>query len=141
MRNVATLFFQAVVVLACCVAADAKGQAVKEVPTALQDYVAAKDNSYSWTLVKNDRSDDFLTYDIELTSQVWEGITWKHALTVFIPLNDLRHRDTVLLFIMGGSTGGKPGADDLAMGRRLATNAEMPVALLSQIPNQPLLGD
>jgi PhoPQ-activated pathogenicity-related protein len=72
---------------------------------------------------------------------VWEGITWKHALTVFIPLNHLRHRDTVLLFIMGGSTGGKPSADDRATGRQLATNAEMPVALLNQVPNQPLLGD
>ena len=86
-------------------------------------------------------ADDFLTYDIDLTSQVWQGITWKHALTVFVPLNDIEHKDTVLLFIMGGSTGGKPGDDDRAMGRKLATAAQMPVAFLNQVPNQPLLGD
>ena len=56
-------------------------------------------------------------------------------------LNDLQHKDTVLLFIMGGSTGGKPGDDDRAMGRKLATAAQMPVAFLHQVPNQPLLGD
>jgi PhoPQ-activated pathogenicity-related protein len=141
MRAFAPLFLQSVIAIACCPSAEAKEQANKEVPTALQDYVAAKDDSFAWKLLKNDRSGDLLTYDIELTSQVWEGITWKHALTVFVPLNHLRHRDTVLLFIMGGSTGGQPSADDRAMARQLANNAEMPVALLNQVPNQPLLGD
>src|SRR5882762_449814 len=138
MRAFAPLFLQSLIAIACCASAEAKEQANKEVPMALQDYVAAKDDSFAWKLLKNDRSGDFLTYDIELTSQVWEGITWKHALTVFVPLNHLRHRDTVLLFIMGGSTGGQPSADDRAMARQLANNAEMPVALLNQVPNQPL---
>ncbi len=121
--------------------AEAKKPAAAGVPTALQDYVAAKDDSFAWKLLKNDSTDDFLTYDIDLTSQVWQRITWKHALTVFVPTNNIRHRDTVLLFIMGGSTGGKLGDDDRAMGRRLANAAQMPVAFLSQVPNQPLLGD
>ena len=121
--------------------AEAKEPATASVPTALQDYVAAKDNSFAWKLLKNDSSDGFITYDIDLTSQVWQGITWKHALTVFIPINNIQHRDTVLLFIMGGSTGKTLGDDDRAMGQRLANAAEMPVAFLSQVPNQPLLGD
>src|SRR6185312_16870278 len=112
MRLIAILLLGTVISSICYSSADAKPPAADGVPTALQDYVAAKDDAYNWKLVKNDRSDGFLTYDVELTSQVWEGITWKHALTVFIPLNHLRHRDTVLLFIMGGSTGGKPSADD-----------------------------
>ena len=141
MRAFAPLFLQSVIAIICCGSAEAKEPANKEVPMALQDYVAAKDDSFAWKLLKNDRSGDLLTYDIELTSQVWEGITWKHALTIFVPLNHLRHRDTVLLFIMGGSTGGQPSADDRAMARQLANNAEMPVALLNQVPNQPLLGD
>jgi PhoPQ-activated pathogenicity-related protein len=141
MRAFAPLFLQSLIAISCCASAEAKEQASKEVPMALQNYVAAKDDSFAWKLLKNDRSGDLLTYDIELTSQVWEGITWKHALTIFVPLNHLRHRDTVLLFIMGGSTGGQPSAEDRAMGRQLANNAEMPVALLNQVPNQPLLGD
>jgi PhoPQ-activated pathogenicity-related protein len=122
-------------------AAETKNKPAEIIPTALQDYVAAKDDAFTWKIVNTDHSDDFLTYDIELTSQVWQGITWKHALSVFIPLKHVQYRDTVLLFVMGGSTGSKPSADDRAMGRELATNAQMPVALLHQVPNQPLLGD
>ena len=141
MRLIATLLLGAMISLLCYSRASAKPATADGVPTALQDYVAAKDESFAWKLLKNDSADDFLTYDIDLTSQVWQGITWKHALTVFIPVNNIEHKDTVLLFITGGSTGGKLGNDDRAMGRKLATDAQMPVAILSQVPNQPLLGD
>ena len=141
MRPTAVFSLITMIISVCQSSADAKQPSADATPTALQDYVAGKDDSFAWKLLKNDSSDDFLTYDIDLTSQVWQGITWKHALTVFIPLNNIRHKDTVLLFIMGGSTGSKLGDDDRAMGRKLATAAQMPVAILSQVPNQPLLGD
>lgn len=141
MRSFAILGFALLLVSNTCSIADSKEPNADAVPTALQEYVAAKDDSYAWKILNNDSSEDFLTYDIELTSQVWQGITWKHALTVFVPINDLQHSDTVLLFIMGGSTGGKPGADDRDMGQKLAASAQMPVAFLYQVPNQPLLGD
>jgi PhoPQ-activated pathogenicity-related protein len=142
MRYVALTAPVTAIVYACALSAEAKSpSSTGDAPTALQDYVATKDDSFAWTLLKNDRSDGFLTYDIDLTSQVWQGITWKHALTVFIPIDRIRHRDTVLLFIMGGSTGGRPNDEDRSMARQLVTDAEMPVALLNQVPNQPLLGD
>jgi PhoPQ-activated pathogenicity-related protein len=53
----------------------------------------------------------------------------------------VRHTDIVLLFIMGGSNGNRPGEGDLAMGAKLASLAQMPVAMLYQVPNQPLLGN
>ncbi len=140
MRPTAIRFFAIMFVAVCLSRAEAKTPVADDIPTALQEYVAAEDDAFAWKILKNDRSDGFLTYDIDLTSQVWQGITWKHALTVFIPAN-LRHRDTVLLFIMGGSTGKRPGDDDRAMARRLADAAGMPVAMLNQVPNQPLLGD
>jgi PhoPQ-activated pathogenicity-related protein len=140
MRSIAIVFLVTSTLLACDLDAIAKPPAVDDVPTALQDYVAAKDDSFAWKLLKNDDSDGFLTYDIDLTSQVWQGITWKHALTAFIP-PDCQHTDTVLLFIMGGSTGSRPDDEDRAMGRKLAAAAQMPVAFLNQVPNQPLLGD
>jgi PhoPQ-activated pathogenicity-related protein len=129
-----------ILALICFRNAMAKEPAADKAPTALQDYVAAKDDAFAWKILKNDESDGFLTYDVDLTSQVWQGITWKHALTIFVP-PDVRHTDTVLLFIMGGSTGGRPGDEDRATGRKLAAAAQMPVALLHQVPNQPLLGD
>jgi PhoPQ-activated pathogenicity-related protein len=134
-------FVVAMFMTVCHLPAEAKEPSADGIPTALQEYVSAKDDAFAWKLLKNDTGEDFLTYDIDLTSQVWQGITWKHALTVFIPINTLRHNDTVLLFITGGSTGSKLGKDDREMGRKLATAAQMPVALLNQVPNQPLLGD
>src|SRR6478672_2867204 len=136
MRPIRKLFLVVVFGSIWYSSADAKPPTADGVPTALQEYVAAKDNSFAWKLLKNDTGDGFLTYDIDLTSQVWQGITWKHALTVFVPVNNIQHRDTVLLFIMGGSTGKQLGDDDRAMGRRLANAAQMPVAFLSQVPNQ-----
>jgi PhoPQ-activated pathogenicity-related protein len=124
----------------CFVAAQAKERPAEGIPTALQDYVSAKDDSFAWKILGSDRSNGFLTYDIDLTSQVWQGITWKHALAAFVPPN-IRHKDIALLFIMGGSTGKRPAPDDLEMGRKLAMAAQMPVAFLYQVPNQPLLGD
>jgi PhoPQ-activated pathogenicity-related protein len=118
----------------------AKEPAAAELPTALQDYVAEKDDAFAWKIRSKDERNGCLVYDIDLTSQVWQGITWKHAMSAFVP-DGVRHTDIVLLFITGGSNGGRPGDDDLAMGAKLATLAQMPVAYLHQVPNQPLLGN
>jgi PhoPQ-activated pathogenicity-related protein len=140
MRFIVELIFVTALLLVCLRNAEAKEPRDEKAPTALQEYVAAKDDAFAWKILKNDRGDGFLTYDVDLTSQVWQGITWKHALTVFVP-PDVRHTDTVLLFIMGGSTGDRADDEDKAMGRKLAAAAQMSVALLHQVPNQPLLGD
>jgi PhoPQ-activated pathogenicity-related protein len=140
MRPIAILSLVTLIIAVCSLVTEAKDPPAAAIPTALQDYVAAKDDSYAWKIVDTDESDGYLTYSIDLTSQKWQGITWKHALTVFVP-PELEHADTVLLFIMGGSTGSKLGDDDRTMGRKLASAAQMPVALLNQVPNQPLLGD
>src|SRR5215208_6446284 len=140
MRAIAIVLLQAAVVAICLAHAGAKEQLAEGVPTALQEYVGAKDDAFAWKILSSDSSNGCLVYDVDLTSQVWQGITWKHALTAIVPPN-VRHKDVVLLFIMGGSTGKRAGNDDLEMGRKLASNAQMPVVLLYQVPNQPLLGD
>jgi PhoPQ-activated pathogenicity-related protein len=116
----------------------AEEPATDDIPTALQEYVAAKDDAFEWTIRGTEHRAGCLIYDIDLTSQKWQGITWKHALSAFVP-DDCRHTDIVLLFITGGSNGSRPGDDDLATGAKLATIAQMPVAYLHQVPNQPLL--
>lgn len=139
----AILVSAAIAVLAalCPRTTRAKDAATDKVPTALQEYVAAKDSAFAWKLDKEENAGDFLIYEIDLTSQKWQGITWKHWLTVFVPVNNLSHRDTVLLFITGGSHGNRLGGDDREMGKLLANAAQMPVAILNNVPNQPLLGD
>jgi PhoPQ-activated pathogenicity-related protein len=121
-------------------AASAKEPVDDKIPTALQEYVSAKDDSYEWKILRQESTGGELFYDIDLTSQTWQGIPWKHALTAFVPAN-VQHKDTVLLFIYGGSTGNRLDDEDRQMGKKLAAAAQMPVAFLSQVPNQPLLGD
>jgi PhoPQ-activated pathogenicity-related protein len=124
----------------CVPIVDGKERASDVIPSALQDYVAARDDAFAWKISATNRSNGLLIYDVDLTSQIWQGITWKHALTVIFP-PDVRHKDTALLFIMGGNNGNRTKVGELAMGRMLAMASQMPVALLHQVPNQPLLGE
>ena len=43
---------------------------------------------------------------LKLTSQVWQGITWKHDLRVYEP-REIAHPDAMLLFITGGDNESK----------------------------------
>jgi PhoPQ-activated pathogenicity-related protein len=140
MRHLAIAMLLSIIVAAPRANAEAKEPPAGDIPTALQEYVAADDDAFEWKIRGKDRHDGCLIYDIDLTSQEWQGITWKHAMSAFVP-EELRHEDTVLLYITGGSNGDRPDEDDLAMGCKLATLAQMPVAFLHHVPNQPLLGD
>ncbi len=110
------------------------------IPTALQDYVGAADDSYGFKVQGTERIEGCTVHKLELTSQTWQSIPWKHALYIYVP-EDPQHTDTVLLFITGGKIGGTPGDEDKHTGCMLAKLAGLPVAFLHQVPNQPLLGD
>lgn len=110
-----------------------------EVPTTLRDFVARPDDSFAWKLVDSQELDGARSYDVELTSQTWQDIVWKHDLLVFQPAN-LKYPDHVLLYITGGSNKNKPKPEDRLLGSSLATLTGCRVALLFQVPNQPLLG-
>ncbi|MBL9163253.1 MAG: hypothetical protein JNL18_11005 [Planctomycetaceae bacterium] len=118
----------------------AKAEASAAIPTALKDYVDADDDSYGYKDLGAERIDGCTIHKLELTSQTWHDIPWKHALYIYVPAN-IQHKETVLLFITGGKIGGTPGGDDMKMGAKIAQAAAMPVAFLHQVPNQPLLGD
>ncbi len=75
-----------------------------------------------------------------LTSQVWQGITWKHELTVYDP-REASHADAMLLFITGGDHQSKQNDNDHKQGFMLAQLCGARVAVLRQVPNQPLLGE
>ena len=140
MRSRAILFFVTLVLAPVLRSAAAKETAADDIPTALQDYVSADDDSYKYELKETVQTDGCTIHKLELTSQTWQGIPWKHALYAYVPDN-LRHQNTVLLFITGGKTGGQPGEEDMAMGAKLAQAAATPVVFLHQVPNQPLFDD
>jgi PhoPQ-activated pathogenicity-related protein len=109
------------------------------VPTTLKDFVSRPDDSFGWKLVDRHESAGAKSYDLELTSQTWQDIVWKHDLIVFEPAQ-LKHSGHVLLYITGGSNKNKPKPDDRLLGASLALLSGTRVALLFQVPNQPLLG-
>jgi PhoPQ-activated pathogenicity-related protein len=98
-------------------------------PQELYNYLAKKDASYAFRVAKED--DGGTT--IELTSQTWQGRPWRHTILLRQP-KKLAARGTGILYI----TGDGPRDGDY---RQLAFFSEatgMPVAMLFDVPNQPL---
>ena len=100
----------------------------------LRDYVKKPDDSFTWKL-KTSYPGDSKFYELQLVSQTWHGIRWEHQLLVFLPPGETS-RSTMLLM----NTGGSPKFDSRLMGLELARKCRVPVAILFQVPNQPLLG-
>jgi len=123
----------------CCVAT-ADTTTVHGVPTAIAEYAARPDPVFAWQIKGRNTLDQGKILEVELVSQEWHGIVWKHALPVFEP-KEVRYPRHVLLFITGGSIGGRPNKDNLQMGLKLAELVGARVAMLHQVPNQPLLGN
>ena len=113
------------------------------VGTPLDDYVAAPDSSYRYSVVKTVSGTGYSAYILEMTSQSWRSADevdrtlWKHWLTIVKPVNAVG--DKALLWINGGSNGraAPESADKLLVG--LALGAGAVVADLRMVPNQPLV--
>src|SRR5579859_7497344 len=70
-------------------------------PADLHDYVNKPDSAFSWKLKHKTVNAAGTLYDIEMVSQVWQGITWKHQLQVFLP-KDVKPTSTLFLWNQGG---------------------------------------
>ncbi len=136
--GLATLWAVAVAVVGARAAEEKP--AGERVPSALFDYVSRPDPEFAWEIKDKRQLDGGLLYDVDLTSQKWQGIVWKHVLHVYEP-KDVRYPRHVLLFITGGANDRRPGDDSLKTGFKLAELCGARVAMLHQVPNQPLLGD
>jgi PhoPQ-activated pathogenicity-related protein len=110
----------------------------------LAQYVAKPDSSYSWREVGAGRVDGGDHVEAILTSQTWRDIPWKHQLFVFRPAKVDGSRQA-LLFIDGGRW--KPEYESTEPGElprhariftRLAASIRAPVAVVRQVPFQPL---
>jgi PhoPQ-activated pathogenicity-related protein len=103
----------------------------------LLTYVKKPEPKFSWKLEsKLDAPGGGTIWDLRLTSQVWEGITWTHQLQVYQPA-DVGPSETLLLW----NTGGTASLGNINFGLDLARRIKAPVAFLYDIPNQPLFGD
>ena len=108
----------------------------------LAQYVARPDSSYRWEIVGSGklRSGDYI--EAILTSQTWRGIAWKHQLFLFRPKRiTSRH---AFLYIDGGrwkeeyENGHAELPRAAALFVRLAQTIHAPVAVVRQVPFQPL---
>jgi PhoPQ-activated pathogenicity-related protein len=104
----------------------------------LDEYVKKADSAFSWTQSGSQKTPAGAITFITLTSQVWQGIKWKHDLRVYEPSENLLYPDAMLLFVTGGSHDSKASADDHKQAFSLARLCGARVAVLPQVPNQPL---
>jgi PhoPQ-activated pathogenicity-related protein len=111
----------------------------------LAQYVAKPDSSYSWREVGAGRVGGADYVEAILTSQTWRDIPWKHQLFVFRPAKIDAEPRQALLFIDGGRW--KPEYESTDPGEpprhariftRLADTIRAPVAVVRQVPFQPL---
>ncbi|MFO0879054.1 MAG: PhoPQ-activated protein PqaA family protein [Gemmataceae bacterium] len=97
------------------------------------DYVKKPDDAFKWTLKAKREIAGTRVYEIELTSQKWQSIVWKHDLVVLLPA---KVEPTATMFLW--NQGGKASTGSLLLANNLATRMQAPVAFLYGIPNQPL---
>jgi len=110
--------------------------------TPLDDYVAAPDASYKYSVLKTIEGAGFKAYIVDMTSQTWRSKDevdrpqWQHWLTIIQPT--AAKGDTALLYINGGSNGRPaPESADVMMGT-IAITTNTVVADLKMVPNEPL---
>src|SRR5665213_1421275 len=120
--------------------ADKADQAPTRTP--LDDYVARPDASFAWRVAGPVAGMGERSAVLELTSQTWltpdqvDRPVWKHWLTVIVP-DEVIH-DTAFLYITGGAnTDPAPTEADKGFAR-LAAESRSVVAVLNDVPNQPL---
>jgi PhoPQ-activated pathogenicity-related protein len=100
----------------------------------LLQYIERPEPQFSWKVEKKFHTAGGSTvYDLKLVSQVWHDVKWTHQLQVYQPAG-INPRSTMLMY----NTGGKADDGNIALGLELARKTRSPVAILYDIPNQPL---
>ncbi|MBN1561402.1 PhoPQ-activated pathogenicity-like protein PqaA type [candidate division KSB1 bacterium] len=112
---------------------------------ALERYLDNKDKFFAWEVLETFVSESATAHNLLLTSQRWRDITWRHQLTVIVPA-EVKY-DGALVFVTGGRTKDdmpklkKHDDDAIKMMTTVAEKNSAIVAVLYQVPNQPLFGD
>jgi PhoPQ-activated pathogenicity-related protein len=139
-RRIVVSWLLCVVSVVACRAAEEAG--------ALKDYVQRADESFRWSKRREGKLAGGDYAELALTSQTWRGIPWRHQLFVFKPAQ-VEGGSQAILLIGGGrwreELAGAPGeGENLPREAQLiaaaATALKCPVAVLLQVPHQPILG-
>jgi PhoPQ-activated pathogenicity-related protein len=116
---------------------------------ALQVYVSKPDATYQWKKRRGGTLGQGSYVELILTSQTWRDIAWKHQLFIYRP-STVANGSQALLLVAGGSwkpeLEKEPGQPDAKLPGEahivaaLAESLRAPVAVLLQVPEQPLFG-
>ena len=98
----------------------------------LARYLRAPDAAFSWR-VADPVSDEARAQLLEVVSQNWRGIEWRHRLLIVTPTR-ARHADAALLLV----TGNKDLRQYIPYLKRMTDQAGAPAAVVNGVPNQPL---
>src|SRR5262245_22747112 len=132
-------------VAGCLLAAMSNAVRAEVASSELARYLAAPDPSYAWRELQTTRYDSCDIIELGLTSQTWRGIAWKHQLVLVRPPNMDPQSKQVFLFVHGGRwkdeyengfKGELPRQTKIFT--RLAKTLKAPVAVLRQVPFQPI---
>lgn len=112
---------------------------------ALALYVAKPDSSYAFRQYHSERGNGWDTYFLRMISQRWRSakevnrVLWEHELMITVPWAlHAEHSHTAVLFIDGGDNGEPPLMVSKQAYDALAVSLGSVVAVVRQIPNQPL---
>lgn len=99
----------------------------------LADYLKRAEPKFAWKVTSQNSALGAKVWELEMTSQVWQNIPWKHKLHVVLP-EKVKPTSTVMLWNQGGA--GNVGT--MAFAIALAKDVKAPVIFLYGVPNQPL---
>lgn len=121
-----------------------------EATTALDAYIEAADDSFAWSIVSQENYQGGEQVELRVTSQTWQGHAWKHQMFLFRPQR-LVDQSTAILVIGGEEWDAAlefPPADGqprqpphVERWRKLAADTGSIVAVLMQVPHQPMFGE
>lgn len=113
----------------------------------LADMVLRRDEHFHWEI--RDRGNfagcDYVV--VHLVSQVWQGVPWQHQLYIMNPPETDPDESKALLMITGGSWKSEWGSEgpvenkiprEAVVLASLAKEAKTPIAILKQVPFQPM---
>lgn len=98
----------------------------------LEDYVARPDTSYAWRVSGGRELEGVELVTIDLESQTWQGILWRHKLYIAKP-SALRNPRTALLQVTSWVS-----EQEWEQVKQVAQRAGTIVAIVTSVPNQPL---
>ena len=114
----------------------------------LADYVSKPDEHFQWEVRERQKIQNCDVLRLHLTSQRWQGIDWRHVLTLIKPNNLDTSRQDALLVVSGGNwqeswpaNGPQtvPVRGEAQLMTTVANQFGCVIAIISHVPFQPMM--